>query len=108
MGERAFSIMRGARSRFFEFCPYRMKPVNEVDGLSETAEEVCYKQPWQQGLKITAAHTENKSEKVGRSNKMEARNDLNRLGLFSELGYISIGDPYAAPNSSKCLDFGLL
>ncbi|XP_065063088.1 cilia-and flagella-associated protein 96-like [Rhopilema esculentum] len=30
---------------------------------------------------------------------MEARNDLNRLGLFSELGYISIGDPYVPPNS---------
>ena len=29
------------------------------------------------------------------------RNDLNRLGLFSELGYISIGDPYYPPNSSK-------
>ena len=32
---------------------------------------------------------------------MDARNDLNRLGIFSELGYISIGDPYAPPNSSK-------
>lgn len=32
---------------------------------------------------------------------METRNDLNRIGLFSELGYISIGDPYTASSSSK-------
>jgi len=30
---------------------------------------------------------------------MEGRNDLNRLGLFSELGYISIGDPYSSKSS---------
>eukprot|EP00112_Aurelia_sp_Birch-Aquarium-sp1_P000363 Seg1031.7 transcript_id=Seg1031.7/GoldUCD/mRNA.D3Y31 product="UPF0602 protein C4orf47-like" protein_id=Seg1031.7/GoldUCD/D3Y31 len=30
---------------------------------------------------------------------MGERNDLNRIGLFSEMGYISIGDPYTAPNS---------
>ena len=34
---------------------------------------------------------------------MEGRNDLNRLGLFSELGYISIGDPYSSKSSSKCI-----
>ena len=32
---------------------------------------------------------------------MDTKNDLNRIGLFSELGYISIGDPYVTPNSSK-------
>lgn len=26
--------------------------------------------------------------------KLDTKNDLNRVGLFSELGYISIGDPY--------------
>eukprot|EP00794_Sanderia_malayensis_P012154 gene12154-13408_t len=30
---------------------------------------------------------------------MDNKNDLNRIGLFSELGYISIGDPYVMPNS---------
>ena len=28
----------------------------------------------------------------------DGKNDLNRIGLFSELGYISIGDPYRYPN----------
>ena len=32
---------------------------------------------------------------------MAEKNDLNRIGLFSELGYISIGDPYVPPNSSE-------
>lgn len=31
----------------------------------------------------------------------EVKNDLNRVGLFSELGYISIGDPYKGKSSSK-------
>jgi len=29
----------------------------------------------------------------------ETKNDLNRLGLFSELGYASVGDPYRRPNA---------
>ena len=29
------------------------------------------------------------------------KNDLTRIGLFSELGYISIGDPYTNVNSRK-------
>ena len=28
----------------------------------------------------------------------ETKNDLNRVGLFSELGYVSVGDPYNKPN----------
>lgn len=28
----------------------------------------------------------------------EVKNDLNRVGLFSELGYVSIGDPYKKPS----------
>ncbi|KAK3722098.1 hypothetical protein QZH41_019843 [Actinostola sp. cb2023] len=30
----------------------------------------------------------------------EVKNDLNRVGLFSELGYVSIGDPYKARTSN--------
>jgi len=30
----------------------------------------------------------------------DGKNDLNRIGLFSELGYISIGDPYRYPNDA--------
>ena len=29
------------------------------------------------------------------------KNDLNRIGLFSEMGYISVGDPYVNSNNSK-------
>jgi hypothetical protein len=31
----------------------------------------------------------------------DVKNDLNRVGLFSELGYISIGDPYKTRVLSK-------
>ena len=33
--------------------------------------------------------------------KLDTKNDLNRVGLFSELGYISIGDPYKKHSTSK-------
>ena len=33
--------------------------------------------------------------------KLDTKNDLNRVGLFSELGYISIGDPYKRQGTSK-------
>ena len=33
--------------------------------------------------------------------KLDTKNDLNRVGLFSELGYISIGDPYKRQSTSK-------
>lgn len=29
----------------------------------------------------------------------DTKNDLNRIGLFSELGYVSVGDPYVNPNN---------
>ena len=32
---------------------------------------------------------------------MAAKTDLDRIGLFSEMGYTSIGDPYVPPNSSE-------
>jgi len=32
--------------------------------------------------------------------KNDTKNDLNRVGLFSELGYISIGDPYKLPKAA--------
>ena len=31
---------------------------------------------------------------------MAAKTDMERIGLFSEMGYTSIGDPYVPPNSS--------
>jgi len=31
----------------------------------------------------------------------QTKNDLNRIGFFSEHGYISIGDPYVNSNSRK-------
>lgn len=33
--------------------------------------------------------------------KLDTKNDLNRVGLFSELGYISIGDPYKRQSTGK-------
>lgn len=33
--------------------------------------------------------------------KLDTKNDVNRVGLFSELGYISIGDPYKRQSTSK-------
>jgi len=32
---------------------------------------------------------------------MAAKTDMERIGLFSEMGYTSIGDPYVPPNSSE-------
>ena len=34
---------------------------------------------------------------------MAAKTDLDRIGLFSEMGYTSIGDPYVPPNNSECI-----
>ena len=34
-------------------------------------------------------------------NLQETKNDLNRIGLFSELGYISIGDPFKTQKNGK-------
>lgn len=33
--------------------------------------------------------------------KLDTKNDLNRVGLFSELGYISIGDPFKRKSTGK-------
>ena len=33
--------------------------------------------------------------------KLDTKNDLNRVGLFSELGYISIGDPYKRKSTGR-------
>ena len=30
---------------------------------------------------------------------MAAKTDLDRMGIFKELGYITVGDPYVPPNS---------
>lgn len=35
--------------------------------------------------------------------KLDTKNDLNRVGLFSELGYISIGDPYKKKSTGMVL-----
>ena len=31
-----------------------------------------------------------------------AKTDMERDGLFTEVGYTTIGDPYVPPNSSEC------
>ena len=31
-----------------------------------------------------------------------AKTDMERVGLFTEMGYTTIGDPYVPPNSSEC------
>ena len=31
----------------------------------------------------------------------DVKNDLNRVGLFSEMGYVSVGDPYHMKTGSK-------
>ena len=37
----------------------------------------------------------------GRRVKMTAKTDMERLGIFSELGYTTIKDPYASAYPSK-------
>lgn len=44
----------------------------------------------------------------GKMAKLDTKNDLNRVGLFSELGYISIGDPYKRQSTSKKTIFSIL
>ena len=38
----------------------------------------------------------------------ENKNDLNRIGLFSELGYISIGDPFKSRKNGKYIFLHML
>lgn len=37
----------------------------------------------------------------------DAKNDLNRVGYFSEMGYVSIGDPYKTKTNGKPYDKGV-
>ena len=39
---------------------------------------------------------------MGDESKKFAKTDMERVGLFKEMGYVSIGDKYKAPGSSKC------
>jgi hypothetical protein len=38
---------------------------------------------------------------------VDGKNDLNRVGWFSEMGYISIGDPYKPKKNGNILRFNI-